>query len=330
MDSRAAGLNIRFDARLFLAFCDVFFELGRRNRAVAGRGHNLAQVLFTDIARGIEAVQTGFLIPVGRHISLRVKLRESLEERRGGRIARKDKDAEAAAVRGAEFGHLAGLCVPVANAAQHAIARDFLDFGVVFYRDFFVLFRGFRDLRGTGKIGLANQNGHMRGILCEEYRFLCCGKAAADHKDLAAGEKLAVAGRAVGNAVALIFRLARETDHARMRAGRENHTVGAEITLRCPDDKEAVFLFQFRRFGEQKFRAEIFRLAAHLGSQRLAAHRRGAGVVHNLGGNRNLAAELFLFQNEDAVAGSRKIETGGQPRRAAADDYRVIERSSLF
>ena len=258
-----------------------------------------------------------------------IEIRKSAEQFRGGRVARKDKDAKAAAVRGTEFGHLSGLRVPVANAAQQAVAGYFLHLGVVLHRNLFVLFCGLRDLGRAGKIGFAYQYGHMGRVLREEHCLLRSGKAAAHHKDLAAGEELAVTGRAVGNTVPLILRFAGEAYHTGVGAGCKYHAVGQKITLGGRYTIKAVLFAEGLYLGKHKFRAELLRLQTHALGKRFAAHGLGTRVIDYLGGNRNLAAEFILFQNQDAIAGSRKIETGGQPRRAAADDNRVIERCSL-
>ena len=158
-----------------------------------------------------------------------------------------------------------------------------------------MLFCGLRDLCGAGKILLAYQYGHMGCVLREEHCLLRSGKAAAHHKDFTAGEELAVAGRAVGNAVPLILSFAGEAYHAGVSAGCKYHAVGQKITLGGRYTIKAVLFAEGLYLGKHKFRAELLRLQTHALGKRFAAHGFRTRVVYDFGGNRNLAAEFILF-----------------------------------
>lgn len=49
-----------------------------------------------------------------------------------------------------------------------------------------------------------------------------------------------------------------------------------------------------------------------------------SGDVFNLGGKGYLSSEGLLLYNKNRFSGSFSVNCGGQPRRAAADDYNVI------
>ena len=68
----------------------------------------------------------------------------------------------------------------------------------------------------------------MPGILGEKHALLRCGKAAAHHKDILSGEKLSVAGGAVGHAPAPELLLTPESHHAGLSAGGQQHTEAAQ------------------------------------------------------------------------------------------------------
>ena len=72
---------------------------------------------------------------------------------------------------------------------------------------------------GAAEVVSPDEDGHMPGVLGEKHALLRCGKAAAHHKDILSGEKLSVAGGAVGHAPAPELLLTPESHHAGMGAG---------------------------------------------------------------------------------------------------------------
>ena len=88
--------------------------LGRRERTVTDRGHNLTQAFHADIARRIHPGKRGALARIGHNIALCVQLRLALQQRGIRLVARKHKHAERIPLGRTVLGDLAGLAVAVA------------------------------------------------------------------------------------------------------------------------------------------------------------------------------------------------------------------------
>ncbi len=165
----------------------------------------------------------------------------------------------------------------------------------------------------------------MRSVFGKENALLRRRETAADDEDRLAGEELAVAGRAVGNAVPAEIQLALESDRARMRAGGDEQAETFEDAAAGHDPAHVAVDLDGRHFGEQELRAEVLRLAAHALRQFRAAGALDARIIDDFGCDRDLSAELFLLHDQDAVTGPRQIKSGGQSSRTAADNDRVVE-----
>ena len=178
--------------------------------------------------------------------------------------------------------------------------------------------------RGAGKVVGHHQDSNVFGVLRQKHALLGGGKASAYHVNLLARKELAVARRAIRNAPAAVLVLALESDRARMRARSYKHGERAYIAfigidrfyIACRIDADSL------RYAE--LRAEALSLVAHRRRKLLARRVRDARIVHYLVCYSYLTAEVILFQYNDAIARSCKIQRGGQPRRTAAD-YRRIE-----
>ena len=177
----------------------------------------------------------------------------------------------------------------------------------------------------AGKIVAADENGNVACILRKEHGLFRCGKAAADHEHLSAGEELTVAGRAVGNAAAAEVCFALKADHARVRTGGKQDAEALEFAAVGSDGLDLAGHIKALDAREQKFRAKALGLSTHRFGQLRAGSTRDAGVVHNFVGNGDLAAEFLLLDHDHAIFRSCKVQRRGEARRAAADDDNIIE-----
>ena len=164
----------------------------------------------------------------------------------------------------------------------------------------------------------------MAGIFCEENRLLRRGKSAAHHEDLLAGEELTVAGGAVGNTPAPVFRLAPEAHHSGMGAGGQQHTEGLQLSPGGFDRFDITGHIQRFHFSQHKFRAEGFRLLSHGLGQRGAAGFLHTGIVDHLMGNGDLPTKLFLLQHQSAIFRPGQIQRRGQTGWPAADNNDIV------
>ena len=118
--------------------------------------------------------------------------------------------------------------------------------------------------------------------------------------------------------------LALESDRARMRARSYKHGERAYIAFVGLDRFYIARRIDADSLRNTELRAEALSLVTHRRRKLPARRVRDAGIVHDLVGYCYLTAEVILFQYNDAIARSCKIQRGGQPRRTAAD-YRRIE-----
>lgn len=79
-----------------------------------------------------------------------------------------------------------------------------------------------------------------------------------------------------------------------------------------------------QRFGQQKLRAEAFRLQTHLLSQLFARRFDNARIIHHLRRDRDQSADLLFFDDQRLILGPRHINGSGKTRRPAADDDDII------
>ena len=219
---------------------------------------------------------------------------------------------------------LAGLLAAVADGAQSVVAEDSVHLGVAQHGDLGVITGGIGCALGAGEVVAADENGDMSCVLGEEHGLLCCGKAAADDEHILAGEELAVAGGAVGYAAAAEIFFSGESHHAGMCAGGQQHAEALELTPVGVNGLYIAAHVKLVHACQHELSAEVFGLLTHGLGQLCTAGAANAGVVYNLMGNGDLAAELFLFNNQYAVFCSCKIYCGSKPRGAAADNDNVI------
>ena len=293
-------------------------------------GDYLAQGLDAHIARGIEAICCGLLAAVCEDIALLVQFRQAPDQFRGRLIPGKDEDAEGFSVCRVVLGHLAGLGIPVPEEAQGGIPGHFFNFCIRENRDFLVVPCGVRRGLGAGEVVAPDQDGHMAGVLGEEHALLRRGKAAAHHKDVLAGEELAVAGGAVGHAPAAKLLLPLETHHAGMSPGGQQHAEALQVTPAGPDGFHIAGEIQAGDLGQQELRAETFRLLPHGFGELRSAGPAHAWIVDHLCGNGDLAAEVVFLHHDHPVAGPGQVQGSGEARRSAADHHHIIEVFHLY
>ena len=143
----------------------VFFQFRGSKGTVTHGGDHLPQCFDAHIARSVQAIHVGFHGAVGDDVALLVQLCQSLDQRRGGGIARKDEHADVIAILGPVLGDLSGAVIAVADGPQGGISQDLLHFGIGQDRDLRVVFSRVGNGGGAGKIILADEDGHMACVL---------------------------------------------------------------------------------------------------------------------------------------------------------------------
>ena len=143
----------------------------------------------------------------------------------------------------------------------------------------------------------------------------------ADHRDLVIAEEEAVAGGAGGDAVAEETAFGLESEHARGRAGGDDHRIGRQLEIA---DRHV-----------ERTRGEIHRVG--VGGDEPGPEARGlvpeahhelrahdsfneSGVVLDLGGEHQLTTGGEPFDDHGLEVGARGIDRGGEAGRARSDD----------
>jgi len=163
---------------------------------------------------------------------------------------------------------------------------------------------------------------HLGRMVGEIERFFKRGVAAAHDNHFLAAEKESVAGGATGNAIALKFFLAVETEPARLRAGRNNHGVGDKyIAAVGSAGKGALAEIDRANDIENNLGADMRGLRLHLLHQPWALNGGGkTRKIFNIGRDGQLAAGLHPLHQNGLHIGARGIDRGGIAGGASADD----------
>ena len=262
---------------------------------------------------------------VGQHVAKGIKLGNSFDQLGRGCVANKDKDAKVVAIICAVDALLAGLDIAVAQGTQRGIARRLHHLGVVEHGDLLVALRFLGGSGRAGKIILANQNGDVARVLGEKDALLRRGETAANDKDVLAGEELAVARGAVGDAVAAKLILARKTNAARAGARSEQGREAGNIALRGLHLLDIAIQIKARHFREHELGTKGLGLASHGLRELRAASGVHTGIVHHLIGNGDLASKMILLDNQHAVTRAGEIDCSGEAGRPSTDDDGIIE-----
>ncbi len=168
----------------------------------------------------------------------------------------------------------------------------------------------------------AMHDGHLRGEVGQEQRFLDRGVAAADHDDFLAAVEEAVAGRAGRDAKALEFFFRRRAEPARLRAGGEDHGFG-EIDVAAVAGQPERPLREVELGDEigDDLGADMGGLLFHLLHQpRTLDHVGEARIVLDVGGDGELAAGLDALDQDRFQHRARRVDRGGVTGRAGTDD----------
>ena len=115
-----------------------------------------------------------------------------------------------------------------------------------------------------------------------------------------------------------------KTDLARIRARREDDAERFDSACGRLDLLDVLVELQPDDLGGQELRAESARLLFHLRGELRAADLPESRVVDDIGGDGDLPARFFLLDDEHLAFGTREVDCGGESRRAAADDDRII------
>ena len=201
-------------------------------------------------------------------------------------------------------------------------AADFVDRAVPDHLDLGMLEQPLlQDALGAEVIA-AMHDGHLRGEVGEEQRFLDRGVAAADHDDFLAAIEKSVAGRAGRHAKALEFLFRRHAEPARLRAGGENDGFG-EIDVAAVAGQPERPLREIELGDEigDDLGADMGGLLLHLLHQPRALDDVGeARIVLHVGGDGELAAGLDALDQHRFQHRARGIDRGGVTGRAGTDD----------
>ena len=150
--------------------------------------------------------------------------------------------------------------------------------------------------------------------------------AAAYHIDVQILEERPVASRAIGYALAGEFLLARAADGPGVGAGGNDDGLGIIVALLALQVLD--FAFQLHLFDGiiDLFCAKMLRLFRHTAYQAGAGLTLdAAGIVFNLRGDDDLSAVLLLLDDQGGQPGAACIASGGEPRRARADNNYIID-----
>ena len=181
------------------------------------------------------------------------------------------------------------------------------------------------DRRGAELVAAVDDR-HLVGELREEDRLLHRGVAAPDDDDVLPTEERCVTDGAVGDAAALERALRLEAELAGARAGRDDHRPREVLVVAHPHAKRPLGEVDLRHVVGQVLGAESLGLAPevlhHLRAEDAA---RIAGVVLDVAGDHELAAEGDALDHEGVQVGARSVERGRVSGRAAADDDQVSD-----
>src|SRR5690606_18049679 len=164
---------------------------------------------------------------------------------------------------------------------------------------------------------------HVVGVVGQVERFLDRGVAAADHRDFLAAVEEPVAGGAGGDALARKLLLSGNAKPLGLGAGG-NHQRLADVHIAAVTDRAvgpAIGNIDFDDRVPDHLGADMLGLGLHLLHQpRALDHVAKAGIVFDVGGDRELSARLQALHDDRFHPRARAVDRGGVTRRAGADD----------
>ena len=163
----------------------------------------------------------------------------------------------------------------------------------------------------------------LGGKIGEEQCLFDRGIAAADHDHFLVAIEEAVAGRAGRHAIAFEFLFGGQIEPARLRAGRDDERVGEIDVAGIADQLEGPLRqFHLVHVVGDDAGADMLGLRLHLLHQPGSLDDVGeAGIVLDVGGDRELAAGLHALNQDRLQHGARGIDGGGVAGRSRADDH---------
>ena len=177
----------------------------------------------------------------------------------------------------------------------------------------------------------------LGGEASQKYRFFHGGIAAADHGDLLAREKEAIAGGARGNAVSNQLLLVRQPEPACRRAAGDDQCSSVNDSWTDVQFERALAEIDAGHVAVFIFGAKARRLLAHVLDQFRSLNALGkAGKVLHQRGERELSPGLVAFEHQRFQVGARGVERGGVSGTAGAHDdnvadvfHRLVDSDSL-
>ena len=162
---------------------------------------------------------------------------------------------------------------------------------------------------------------HVRRELRQEERLLERRVAAADDVHVLVAEERRVAGRAGGDAAALVLLLGRDAEEARGRARRDDHRARGVLVVADVDAERLLGEVDLRDVVGDELGAEPLRLPAEVGHHLRPHDAVGvARVVLDVARDHQLAAPLEALDHERLEVGACGVQRRGVPGGAAADD----------
>ena len=265
-------------------------------------------------------------IGVGHDVAL-VHVDHALKEVALGQKADKSEQAEHPVVGiGFDGGELASLGVFHDHAGEDAVvAADFVHDAVPHEVELFVLERLLLNGLGGTQLVAAVNDRHLAGELREIHGLFDRGVAAADNVDLEVLKERTVARRAEGNTLADELALILAADGTRKRTGGDDDGLGLILALGADELLHVARELDTLDHVAHALHAEMLTLRGHTGDEAGAGIALDlSGIVFDFIGDGDLTAILTLLNDQGAESAAAGIETGGQTRRACAQNDNVI------
>ena len=159
--------------------------------------------------------------------------------------------------------------------------------------------------------------------LGKQNRLLEGGVSAADDGHVLPLVEGSVANGAKGNAVSDDFFFVFDAEQTVLCPRGDYDGLAFKVSAVGDDGLDLSVLYG-GNLGHFHVGSEGQRLLHKLFGKFVARKGSKSGDVFNLGGKGYLSSEGLLLYNKNRFSGSFSVNCGGQPRRAAADDYNVI------
>ena len=302
---------------------DVGVSRHRRDRAVAGRGDDLAEVLVANVAGSVDAFDGGLHLVVGDDPAALALLDKLVLLEEGDVRLGADEDE---ASRDGEVGDFAGLDVLKDELLDYALAFDGLDDGVPNRDDLRVGERlvdrvavGSPLVAAVDNVNLVREAGEVSALFDRDV-------AAADDRDRLALKEGGVADRAVADAGAGELGFAGASELAEGSAGGDDDGLGLYLALVGDDDLVSVADFDVLHGAASELSLEVLGVLAEGLSELGTGRVNRSGPVLDFVGDVDLSARGALLKDERVEVGAASVDRGRKSGRAGAEYYKF----SLF